>query len=155
MKEMPTKKLLRRVEIMTTQLVIYWILLFQKKKYKLIAIDLSKQTKLKDPQQISFIGRLLAVCGATMFFITEKSEETTFEFLENPVKIFKKYLIKMETQKIVNLLNSPGNEYSKFATKKWYVIDSESKGVYSNSNPIKFLTKSIESSLCVYYDAYA
>ena len=61
----------------------------------------------------------------------------------------------METQKIVNLLNSPGNEYSKFATKKWYVIDSESKGVYSNRNPIKLLTKSIESSLCVCYDAYA
>ena len=29
-----------------------------KKHYKLIATDLSKQTKLKDPQQISFIGKL-------------------------------------------------------------------------------------------------
>ena len=29
-----------------------------KKHYKLIAIDLSKQTKLKDPQQINFIGKL-------------------------------------------------------------------------------------------------
>ena len=29
-----------------------------KKNYRLIAIDLSKQTKLKDPQQISFIGKL-------------------------------------------------------------------------------------------------
>ena len=29
------------------------------KHYRLIAIDLSKQTKLKDPQQISFIGKLL------------------------------------------------------------------------------------------------
>ena len=29
-----------------------------KNNYKLIAIDLSKQTKLKDPQQISFIGKL-------------------------------------------------------------------------------------------------
>ena len=28
-----------------------------KENYKLIAIDLSKQTKLKDPQQISFIGK--------------------------------------------------------------------------------------------------
>ena len=44
-----------------------------KKNYRLIAIDLSKQTKLKDPQQISFIGRLLNTHGATMFFITEKS----------------------------------------------------------------------------------
>ena len=43
---------------------------------------------------------------------------------------------------------------SKFGTKKWYVIDSESKGNYSHHDPIKFLTKSIESSLCDYSDAY-
>ena len=48
-----------------------------KEDYKLIAIDLSKQTKLKDQQQINFIGRLLNTHGATMFFIIEKSEETT------------------------------------------------------------------------------
>ena len=60
----------------------------------------------------------------------------------------------METQKIVNLLNGSDNENSKFATKKWYVIDSESKGKYSHHDPIKFLTKSIESSLCDYSDAY-
>ena len=60
----------------------------------------------------------------------------------------------METQKIVNLLNSSENENSKFATKKWYVIDSESKGNYSHENPIKFLTSSLESSLCDYSDAY-
>ena len=58
-----------------------------KENYRLIAIDLSKQTKLKDPQQISFIGRLLATRGATMFFIIEKSEETTFKFLQNSVNI--------------------------------------------------------------------
>ena len=60
----------------------------------------------------------------------------------------------METQKISNLLNSSENEYSKFATIKWYVIDSESKGNYSHKNPIKFLTSSLESSLCHYSDAY-
>ena len=60
----------------------------------------------------------------------------------------------METQKIVNLLNGTDNENSKFATKKWYVIDSESKGNYSHENPIKFLTSSLESSLCDYSDAY-
>ena len=58
-----------------------------KKHYKLIAIDLSKQTKLKDPQQINFIGKLLKNTGATMFFIIEKSEETTFEFSQNSVNI--------------------------------------------------------------------
>ena len=43
-----------------------------------------KQTKLKDPQQISFIGKLENQAqGATMLFISQKSEETTFEFLQN------------------------------------------------------------------------
>ena len=51
-----------------------------KKHYRLIAIDLSKQTKLKNPQQINFIGKLLRNTGATMFFIIEKSEETTLTF---------------------------------------------------------------------------
>ena len=60
----------------------------------------------------------------------------------------------METQKIVHLLNGSDNENSKFATKNWYVIDSESNGNYSHLNPIKSLTKSIESSLCNYSDAY-
>ena len=60
----------------------------------------------------------------------------------------------METQKIVNLLNGSDNDNSKFATKKWYIIDSESNGNYSQNDEIKFLTRSIESSLCDYSDAY-
>ena len=65
-----------------------------KKNYKLIAIDLSKETKLKDPQQFSFIGRILAIREATMFFIIEKSEETTFEFLQNSANIISKWKLK-------------------------------------------------------------
>ena len=38
--------------------------------------------------------------------------------------------------------------------KKWYIIDSESKGNYLPDNEIKFLTSSLESSLCDYSDAY-
>ena len=60
----------------------------------------------------------------------------------------------METQKISNLLNSSGNEYSKFATKKLYVIDSESKSTYSHENQIKILTSLLESNLWNYSDAY-
>ena len=60
----------------------------------------------------------------------------------------------METQKIVNLLNGSDNDNSNLATKKWYIIDSESKGNYSQNDEIKFLTRSIESSLCDYSDAY-
>ena len=58
-----------------------------KENYKLIAIDLSKQTKLKDPQQINFFGKLENDHGATIFFIIKKSEETTFNFSQNPVTI--------------------------------------------------------------------
>ena len=52
------------------------------------------------------------------------------------------------------MLNGSDNDNSKFATKKWYIIDSEFKGNYSHHNPIKFLTNSLESSLCDYSDAY-
>ena len=60
----------------------------------------------------------------------------------------------METQKIVNLLNGSDNDNSKFATKKSYIIDSESNGNYSKDEEIKFLTSLIESSLCDYSGAY-
>ena len=59
------------------------------KQYKLIAIDLSKQIELQNPdlkQQIIFIDKL-ENDEATTFFIIEKSEETTFEFLQNSVSI--------------------------------------------------------------------
>ena len=60
----------------------------------------------------------------------------------------------METQKILNLLNVSDNENSKFATKKWNIPGSESKGNYSTENRIKVLTSSLESSLCDCSDAY-
>ena len=52
---------------------------------RLVAADLSKQIKLKDPQQFNVIGKLEN--QATVFFIIEKSEKTTFEFLENSINI--------------------------------------------------------------------
>ena len=61
----------------------------------------------------------------------------------------------METQKVINLLNCSRNEKSKFATKKWYVIDSlTAKSKYDQNNSIKSETKSIKSSLCDYSDAF-
>ena len=57
----------------------------------------------------------------------------------------------METQKTVNLLNGSDNDNSRFATKKWYIIDSESNGSYSQNDEINFLTRPIESSLCDYF----
>ena len=59
-----------------------------KENYRLIAIDLSKQTKLKDPQQINFIVKIERQNnGVTMFFIIEKSEKTAFNFSQNSVTI--------------------------------------------------------------------
>ena len=61
----------------------------------------------------------------------------------------------METQKIINLLNDSSNEESKFTTKKWYVIDSQTKkDKYNQNNSIKFETESIKSSLRDYSDAF-
>ena len=51
-------------------------------------------------------------------------------------------------------MNDSNNENLKFATKKLYVINDESKSSYSPKNEIKFLTSSLESSLCDYSDAY-
>ena len=61
------------------------------KHYRLIAIDLSKQTELENSdskQQINFIGRLERNEGAAMIFIIEKKEETTFDFSQNSVTVF-------------------------------------------------------------------
>ena len=61
----------------------------------------------------------------------------------------------METQKIKKLLNDSSNEESKFATKKWYIIDIQTtKGKYKQGDPIKFETETIKSSLCDYSDAF-
>ena len=60
---------------------------YYEKHYKLIAIVPSKQTKLKDPQKINFIGKRSRNTGATMFFIIERLEETIFSFSQNSVTI--------------------------------------------------------------------
>ena len=64
----------------------------------------------------------------------------------------------METQKIVNLLGDANNEYSKFATRKWYVINDQNNSDYGerneNSTTVKFETKVIKSNLCDYSDEY-
>ena len=46
--------------------------LYHQKYYKLIGIDLSRQTNTSISQQINFVEKLEEENGATMFFITEK-----------------------------------------------------------------------------------
>ena len=66
-----------------------WDFAYYKENYRLIAIDLSKKTKIKeDPQRINFIGKIEGYNhGVTMFFIIERSEETIFDFSQNSVNI--------------------------------------------------------------------
>ena len=114
------------------------------KHYKLIAKSLSKQIEL----EIHFIGRLEGNEGATIFFLIEKSERTTFEFSKNASTVFWFWLrIIMETEKIANLLRDEGNESLKFATRKWLVINDQNKTDYGEGNEhgtiIKFETRSL------------
>ena len=123
---------------------------YLKDHYQLIAIDLSKQIELENPdlkQQINFIGRL-EENNATMLFIIEKKEETTFDFSQNSVVAVDMYKNG----------NSKDNESSKFATRKWYIVNDKNNGQYDrgneNDSAIKFETKVIKSNLCDYSDAY-
>ena len=59
-----------------------------KENCRLIATDLSKQTKINDLQQINFIGKIENENnGETIFFIIQRTEKTTFEFSQNSVNI--------------------------------------------------------------------
>ena len=65
----------------------------------------------------------------------------------------------MESEKIINLLDSSDNESEKFATKRWYIINDQNTGnnAYGNGEDgttIKFETKVIKPNLWDYSDAY-
>ena len=64
----------------------------------------------------------------------------------------------MEIQKIANLLGNADNESSKFATRKWYVINYQNNTDYGKGNEdnttFKFETKVIKSNLSDCSDAY-
>ena len=66
--------------------------------------------------------------------------------------------IKREPQKIVDLLNDSDNESSRFATRKWYIINDQNNGQYrrgnENDSTFKFETKVIKPNLCDYSDGY-
>ena len=141
------------------QFIGLWVL------FKILFINchkLSKQIELENPdlkQQIKFIGSLKRNEGATIIFIIEKSEETTSEFSQNAATVVWFWLrIKTEIQKIANLLGNDDSESSKFATRKWYVINDQNNTNYGERNEdgttVKFETQVIKSNLCDYSDAY-
>ena len=58
----------------------------------------------------------------------------------------------MEQQKILNLLNEAND--SKFATRKWNVVNDNSKSNYDVTNEITQNTEILKPNLCYYKDAY-
>ena len=97
--------------------------------------------------------------GATIFLVIENSEEATLEFSQNAATIVWFLLcIKMETQKIANVLGDADNEWSKFTTRKCYVINDQNNTNYDEGNEngttIKFETQVIKSNFYDYWDAY-
>ena len=49
-----------------------------KENYKLIANDLSRQTKLKDPQKINLIGKLEGQNNGATIFLSLKNQKNYF-----------------------------------------------------------------------------
>ena len=60
----------------------------------------------------------------------------------------------METRKIVNLLSDCDNESSKFATRKWFIINDQNNRQYGrgneNDSTIKFETKVMSKLLKIW-----
>ena len=76
-------------KVMITQLVVCWILLILKKKYRLIAADLSKQKALdadsRAIQQIICTGK--AKVSAMIYYILDQSKETALQFSRGTTKV--------------------------------------------------------------------
>ena len=81
------------VKVMTIQLVASFKedYPYFKENYKMIAIDLSRQSELDaDPraiQQINFTANLNRAGNTTIFFIIEEAKETVFKFSQDTVKV--------------------------------------------------------------------
>ena len=61
--------------------------------------------------------------------------------------------IKIEYQKIANLLDNASNQSSRFRTRDLVEVNDDSPGTYTNAD-IKFKTTMLKSDLCDYADAY-
>ena len=60
----------------------------------------------------------------------------------------------MEYQKIINLLDNPSNQLSKFRTKNSFEKNNDSHETKNSGSQIRFKTSILKSSLRDYSDAY-
>ena len=58
----------------------------------------------------------------------------------------------MEHEKMLNLLNETND--SKFVTRKWNIVNDNSKANYEEGNEITYNTGVLKSNLCDYNNAY-
>ena len=76
-------------KVMIILQAVYWILLISKKKYRLTAVNLSKQNALDaDPrviQQIIFTGK--ASQNIVIYYILEQSAETILNFSKGTANV--------------------------------------------------------------------
>ena len=82
--------------MMITRLVVYWILLFSKKNYRLIAADLSKQEALnadsRTIHRIIFTGKIKSTIANTIvivYYIPERSKKRILQFSKGTTNFWK------------------------------------------------------------------
>ena len=69
------------------------------------------------------------------------------------LRLFQHY-IKMEYQKIANLLGTTSDNVPRFITKKWMEVYDQSGGSYNINKKIRFKTSLLRSDLSNYSDTY-
>ena len=113
--------------------------------YKLIRIDLSRQTHTNIPQQIDFVKKLEKDDCATMFFIDEKEQKAILSFYWDFLIVIEQY-------------NNGKSKTIKFIEWcKWFQISKKKIGnFYDNSkaNYDAVMKWSFKSNLSDYNEAY-
>ena len=65
-----------------------------------------------------------------------------------------RHSIKIEYQKIKNLLGNIPDKVPRFITKKWIEVHNQSGGTHNINKQIRFKTSMLRSDLCGYSDTY-
>ena len=85
-------------------------------------------------QQTNFVRKLEENNGATMFFIVEKQQKTVLNFSLYSLIVTKEY--NNGTSKNIKILNEAND--SKFVTRKWNILNDNSKTNYNATNELGY-----------------
>ena len=85
-------------------------------------------------QQINCVGKLEEDNGETMFFIVEKQQKTVLNFSLYSLIVTKEY--NNGTSKNTKILNEAND--SKFVTRKWNILNDNSKTNYNATNELGY-----------------